>query len=133
MQIINRAGIMVYLNEKGQEVGFISANNEYLTTRNYDKNQIFKHPKYKNALAIDIAILNDLIKRGIPSIKIRVLNFEEGNFWAVIKPKDYLARGEKFNHDKKNKYGESYTGYTTQIRLPLDEFVREYPSTEKRV
>ncbi|MBU0962336.1 MAG: hypothetical protein KKD48_00360 [Nanoarchaeota archaeon] len=130
MKTFYRNDCIVYLNERNQEVGFVNDKNEYITKRDARKHQMFLHPKYRHSLAIDTELIDDLIKRRVSLIRIRVINFENKNFWAIIEPLKFKQLGVPIQFDRR-KEGINYTGYSNQIRLELNEFIREYDSQIK--
>lgn len=119
-------GIIFYLNTRGQTIGFINELNEYITKRDSTKGQMFLNPKYLGAMAIDLDLVQDLIRRRVKLIRIKVLGFERTPFWATITPHQFIEQGDRFRYDKRNSNGQNYTGYSEQIRLPLNRFIRQY-------
>lgn len=122
-------------NSRNQNIGFIDTEEKtYNTTRDFKKNQIFIHPKYKHAVAIDSDILRQIAKTNEGNIKdwkirFRIVNFEETEFTAEISLIDFLTKSEEFCFDKR-KDGQNYTGYNTQRRLSIGEMTRIYDGQE---
>lgn len=131
MKTIQRNGLTVYLNNQGKEIGFINRENQYVTERDNKRGHIFHNLKYKNAVAFDFDLIQNLIKKKVNLIKVRIINFEKDNFWILINPSQFFIKAHGwehgiFNYDKRNQDGQNYTGYGTQLRLPLNDFIRIY-------
>lgn len=119
--------LQVYFNSfKQHHWGFIDRDNNYNTIRSAKKGQIFYF--YKNAIAIQLELLEYLEKTKANLIKVYISDFDKEGFFAIVKVNDFriLAMeefGDKaiFNYDK-----QDYKKYGQQIRLPLNRFSRLY-------
>lgn len=90
-----------YTNSRGKQVGWVE-DSIYYTTRDYNRNQIFKHPKYESALAVDCEILKDLISKGVNTVRVLVKNFEKSTFWLQIDIKHFLKNSFVVNFKRKD-------------------------------
>ena len=127
----NHGNMQIYQNmSKKYHWGFIDKEKDYITTRSEKKGQIFHH--FRNAVAIQLELLEYLEKMKANLIKVWIPDFEKEGFWALVKVESFrqIARedfGERaiFNYDK-----EDYSRYGKQIRLPLNRFSRAYTNTK---
>ena len=106
-------------NTKGQQVGDMSIKEAtYYSQRDAKRGEIFWH--FGNAVAVDVNILKKLAANNIKFICILIINFkEEKSFYLVSTLDNFLINSETINYDKRNQFGESYTGYGHQRRLPM--------------
>lgn len=116
--------MMPIYNEKGQEVGFIK-NKTYFTQRDNAKGQIFRAPKYQNGIGISEYPLKQILKQRVDKIEIVISNFEKISFVVYIEVNTFLKNCIKANFDKRNEFGQSYTGYGNVFICPLDCFRRK--------
>ena len=110
-------------NSRGQEVGFIEEG-IYYTSRDYNRGQIFR--KYGNGLAVDKEIIRKLLQMNANELMIRVINFENTDFWAKINVVEFIDLSFKVNFDKRNEYGQNYTGYGEQLVCLMSKFEKIY-------
>lgn len=119
--------IPVY-NGRNQQVGYINEEKDYRTDRDFNKGQIFFHPKYKNQIGIDRFIIKDIIMKGCNQetnkIIIKIINVEKNPYYVESIIKDFLKRAILINHEKKCKHLKFNTKYRTQYALPLSEWNR---------
>ncbi len=110
--------IQIY-NTKGQWVGdFDTEQKTYYSQRDAAKGQVFHH--FGNAIAVDVYILKQLLSKEAKFICILILNFEgRPSFYVLSTINNFIENSEKFNYDKRNEYGQSYTGYGEQSRMPM--------------
>lgn len=124
----NSIGEFVFYQSKSMRHcwGHLDKNNDYITIREEKKGQVFHF--FKNAIAIQLELLEYLEQHECRDIRVRVPDYEKEPFWAVIPVDKFrvlalkeFGNGAIFNYDKQdyNKYGQ-------QIRLPLHCFSREY-------
>lgn len=106
--------------------GFIDKDNNYNTIRSEKKGQIFHH--FKNAVAIQLELLEYLERRKCNLIKVYIPDFEKEGFFAIVKANEFRQMSIEefgdiaiFNYDK-----QDYSRYGKQIRLPLNRFSRIY-------
>lgn len=119
-------------NARGQSVGtYDEKTKTYETIRDADKGQIFLHPKRRGDLAIDSAILVQLMKLGCQKVRILVLNFETKPFWVSISLGKFLNDSEPINFDKKIEHTQIETFYSRQRKLNLSEFMRDKDPRQK--
>jgi len=119
--------LQVYQSEsKRHHWGFIDKNNNYITSRSEKKGQIFH--LYRNAIAIQLELLEYLEKIKCDLIKVYVPDFEKEGFFAIVKANEFRQLaieefGDKaiFNYDLKN-----FARYGKQIRCSLNRFTRQY-------
>jgi hypothetical protein len=95
----------------------------YKTVRDFDRGQVFTVPKYKNAIAVDLAILDELEERGIYKIEVTVINFENVSFKLITNIKTLREKGMLINHDKATEVGVS-TYYRDQLAMPMLDWTR---------
>ena len=123
--------ISIY-NARKQKVGeFDTATKIYKTERNYLKNQIFNHPKYKHSMGVDVDILKQLIMLGCKKIHIIVINFKKHPFIKEKGLAEFILQSEEYNADKYAE-GRNLTYYRTQRRLPMDEW-DDYSPEQKQL
>lgn len=114
--------IIPIYNARKQKVGeFDTFTKIYKTDRDYKKNQIFFHPKYKNSMGVDVDILKQLIRLECKKIQIRVINFKKYSFIKEKGLAEFILQSEEYNADKYAE-GKNLTFYRTQRRLPMDEW-----------
>ena len=126
--------LQIYQSQsKKNHWGFISPENEYITTRSVKKGQIFNH--FGNAIALQLELLEHLEKHKCDKIRIWIPDFEKEGFWAEMPVRDFRSTaikyfGERaiFNYDKKD-----YSRYGQQIRVPMNSFPRVYNKQNKLV
>jgi len=117
--------IQIY-NTKQQWVGDIDTGEQsYYSQRDAKKGQVFHH--FGNAIALDVSILKQLITKKIKFICILVSNFENkpSHYW-ITTLEFFINNSERFNYDKRNEYGQSYTGYGEQRRMPMQFWRKAY-------
>ena len=124
--------ILTIKNRRGQEVGWIDEHNQYRTTRDYFKGQIFRHPKYKSAVAVDIDIIKELIKRKVNTIIIEIINFEETDFLIKTDIIFFLNNSDIINFDKRAENIKISTYYSEQRAMPMNLWERVYIN-QKRI
>jgi len=115
-----------YTNARGRPVGWVE-NNTYYSRRDYERNQIFKKPKYECAMAIDKRILRDLVAKGVIKIRFMVLNFDKESFWAEITLKEFLRNSFEINFKRLDKK-DNAKPYTEQRACAMKFWRRVYPS-----
>ena len=92
-------------NHRNNTIGFIDKN-IYYSTRDFNKNEIFKHPSYLNSMGISVSILKMLIKKGVKELSFLVSNYEKEDFNASISIKEFLEKSQEiefkgsYNSDK---------------------------------
>ena len=137
--------VITLKNKSGKDVGWMDEWGNYHTTRDYMKSQIFQHPKYKNAMAVDIDIIKEIIRRNEDmqegsgmnkKIIIEVLNFEDKPFFVESEIKFFIENSEVFNYDNKsivinNERVKIPTYYSEQRRMPMNLWIRVYPNQRK--
>ena len=123
--MINLASATIVKNLRGQEVGRFS-NGVYFTERSVRRRQVFLLPKYKNAMAVDEFILDQLEKAGCVAIVIYVPDFEDKGFYAVIGLKKFDAIATAFSYDRPRGGYRNGTGWSPQKRLAMNDFRRAY-------
>ena len=109
-------------NRRGQWVGdYDTITKTYTTQRDYLKGQIFRHPKYKNAVGLDKAILKKLEAYGCEKIRVLIINLKKHSFYKEIGLKEFIEKSKDFCADK---YAEkrNLTFYSSQKILPLNQF-----------
>ena len=75
--------LQIYQSQsKKNHWGFISPENEYITTRSVKKGQIFNH--FGNAIALQLELLEHLEKHKCDKIRIWIPDFEKEGFWAEM-------------------------------------------------
>lgn len=128
----NTNGNIVFYQSQRMNVcwGFIDSNNDYLSDRDDAKSQIFH--LYKNAIALQLVLLEWLESHKCKDIRIRIKNYEKEDFWAICPVKDFRTLALKefpnnaiFNYDTK-----THATYGKQIRLPMHCFTRKYDGQE---
>lgn len=108
--------------------GFVDADGDYISTRDFKRGQIFRH--FRNAVAIQLEILDWLEGAfKLNNIRVRIENYDKQNFWAVcpiadFRAKAYKAFGNKCIFSYDSKYGK-------QIMLPMGDFVWEHDYQKK--
>jgi len=112
-------------NLKGDEVGYWDESEFpriYHTQRSAKDRQIFLHPKYNNAVGLDIRIINKhLIPNQVGVLDFLVVGLEKKSYHAIIRLKDFVEKGKKVNFDKSKKLW-----WSEQIILSLNDFTRIY-------
>lgn len=114
-----------YTNPRGQEVGFVEKN-MYKTIRRMDKGEIFLRKRYfngkliDNAIAIDMPILEDLYKKGVPLMEATIIGVKKHSFKKYIPIETIMLQGEKICFDKRNKEGQNVSGFGIQIVFSYD-------------
>jgi len=114
-----------YHNKRGREVGWVQ-DGIFHSTRDYNRGQIFKKPKYKSALAIDRSILKDLVAKQVKLIKILVKNFEPTSFWVQIDVQHFLKNSFEIDFKRKDQKNNA-TPYGAQRGCPMKFWTRIYP------
>lgn len=119
-------------NARQEEVGFWDDKETprtYHTDRNYKLRQIFIHPKYENAVGLDIYIIEKVLNPNeIKILDFLIINFEKESFHAIVPLNDFLLMGKEINFDKEKKHG-----WRRQIILPLNKFTRVYGNQKRLV
>lgn len=89
-------------NPSGKVVGhLIKDKGIYSRLIDYNQNEMFKHPKYENGIAISRSILKKLISLGCQKFQFQILNFEEKPFEVMITIKDFLQKREEIYFEGK--------------------------------
>lgn len=121
-----RYEIQTITNPKGEAVGYVK-NDTYFTVRNYYKNQIFKMPKYKGAMGINVDILKRLIANNVKNLCFLVIGYEEKSFYVISSIQHFLLHSDKINFDK----GKS--GWGEQRILPMNDWTRIYDFKQQEI
>ena len=133
----SNGNLVFYESERKDSIwGHTDDNNDYITTRSDKKSQIFH--LYKNAIALQLELLEFLETNPIykeRNIKVRIEDYEDENFWAIIPIKDFrkiafeeFPNNAIFNYSKPN-----YKPYGKQIRVPLGRFIRVYNNQKQLI
>lgn len=123
----------VITNPKGQEVGFIDHElGVYYSKREYSKGQIFRKPKYKSGMGLNVRIIEQLEVAGVRFVCFYVPDFERRGFDCVAFVKDFREKGILRNFDKRNSDNENSTGYGDQFILSMNFFRRAYSQLETK-
>tara|TARA_Y100000310_G_scaffold265643_1_gene276810 strand:- start:1438 stop:1794 length:357 start_codon:yes stop_codon:yes gene_type:complete len=101
----------------GRVIGFVE-NNTYFTSRDSDKNQIFKNPKYLSAVGISKEVAKQLLILNVKKLNFYITHFEEKDFDAIIDLKEFLMKSKEANFKGVNS--------DPQFILSLGEFKRRY-------
>lgn len=116
-------------NQKEEWVGdYDTGDQTYWTQRDAGAGQLFY--KFGNAIALDVFILKQILKRGGKWIAIQIVGFEEKSFYAISSVHSFIMYSDEINYDKRNRFGENYTGYGTQRRMPMNNWKRAYTLEE---
>ena len=76
--------LQIYQSQsKKHHWGFIDQDNNYITSRSEKKSQIFH--LYRNAVAIQLELLEYLEKRKCGLIRVYIPDFEKEGFFAIAK------------------------------------------------
>ena len=123
-------------NTRNEIVGYIE-NNTYFTQRDKLKSEIFLRKQtfndkfFETPVAIDKAILERLLRQKINKTRMLIINLENKSFLVEFDNEEFLREGVEINYDKRNKFGENYTKFSTQIVFDIAKGVRLYPEKEK--
>ena len=80
--------IVFYESERKNNCwGFVDENGDYITGRDNAKSQIFR--LFKNSMALQYEILVWLEEHRARNVKIRVKNYDEEDFWAVVPVRNF--------------------------------------------
>ena len=108
-------------NSRGQIVGiYDTATQTYHTKRDVMRGQVFLKKNMFNgqrkerAIAIDRAILKQLLAQKCKKVIFTIMGVEKYAYSVFITPEDIAMKGVKINFDKKNEKGEAYTGFGEQ-------------------
>ena len=127
-----RGNIVFYQSHRKDKIwGHIDESGDYLSERKFKSGQIFRF--FKNAIALQLELLEYLERRDKKkNIKIRVPDYENEPFWAIIKVGEFRQKaieefGKRaiFNYDRMN-----YARYGRQIMCPMHSFTRVYDNQE---
>jgi len=106
----------------GKQVGYIE-DGVYISDRDFNKNQIFYTPKYKNAMGLSILIIKQLLQNNVGKVKFRVFNFEPKMFFAEISLKNFLKNSIDIKFNAKNS--------DRQKIVPMECFTKVYPGQKR--
>ena len=107
----------------GKNVGYIE-DGVYISDRDYNKNQIFYRPKYRNAMGLSILIIKQLVQNKVEKVRFRVFNFEPKMFFAEIALIAFLKHSIEIKFKAKNS--------DHQRICPMEYFTRVYPGHIKK-
>ncbi len=109
-------------NSRGQNVGIYDDDSEiYYTKRFSHKGQVFLKKNVFNghlkerAIAIDKAILAQLLSTGCKKVVFLIIGIESAPYSVEINALEILERGVVINYDKRNAEGQNRTGFGNQF------------------
>ena len=115
-------------DHRNRIIGYVSEDGlTYHTERNAKKHQIYEHPKYGSAIAIDFDVLKRLIKARVVLIEVTILHFEKKSFRIITSMKKLLIEGEKTSY-----HSNAAKRTIPQRRLAMNSWTRVYAEGEQR-
>jgi len=110
-------------NLKNQVVGHVE-NDVYYTTRDWNKGQVFHHPKYEQGVGLDMSILERLRNGGVTILCYLITGLEDYAFHAVISVSDFERLGFVRHFGKIRDRNGVKTGWGEQRICSLKNFTR---------
>jgi len=115
-------------NKRSQICGYIDIDKRaYFTTRRKEKDEIFLKKNWFDGkyihtpIAIDKYILGVLKKNNIGEIIVTIIGIERLSYEITFSTDWVINNGVEINFDKKNKLGQCYTGFSSQIVFEADK------------
>ena len=115
-------------DHRNRVIGYISEDRlTYHTERDVKKHQIYEHPKYGSAIAIDLDIIKRLVDAGVILVEVTILHFEKKSFRIITSMKKLLIEGEKTSYHSK-----AARRSIPQRRLAMNSWTRVYAEGKQR-
>jgi hypothetical protein len=113
-QVTNwRGNVIGHIKEQGEK-GEIT----YYSHRSYSKGEIFRHPKYLNALGLSLFVIDILIKDKVKWLNFYITDYEKEPFEAIISLKEFLEKAKDYQGKGENS--------DPQKILPMHFWTRRY-------
>jgi len=115
-------------NRLGQPVGtFDDVTKVYDSVRSKSKGEIFFKKNWfegrfiKTPVAIDVAILDKLLKNGCRTIRLLVMGVKTRSYAVSFDINHIVEKGIKINYDRYNKQGKNITHFSNQVVFGLED------------